>query len=214
MRLRTDRLHVSVETHLRVVQAIRHGVDPLGLQHGPTGHDEVAARIDLALCTIDDESRRRLVRSLGQIVSVRRMPETDVDELSARLMAHMGLEPITVAWLSALCDGIHVLSDDHQGPVVIIDHHNHPTDWDCETALLIGLKSWWQARGMISVPAIPDTLAHQITGRPLRGIVSHPLLDDLTLHVRHADQDDGRLEILSTHLAQSASPEEIASIRP
>lgn len=111
----------------------------------------------------------------------------DIDWLTAGLIAHVGLEPLMVAWLAATCDSIYIFDED-KNQILEIDSRVNPTEsLTCGTMVVLGPNVVWEACGTMIVTNIPDALVLAAPGRPLASMVSHPLLDPLGLVINHVE---------------------------
>lgn len=124
----------------------------------------------------------------------------DLDVVTARLAAHAGLVPLSLAWMARAGDGLEVDVDGALG--LEIDIHAHPDDPDCTTMIRIEHDAHWFTAGALAVPALPDTICSAVVGRPLADVYAHPVLDPSgfvvkrVAPVRIRDDVDGTILIL------------------
>lgn len=193
------------------------GDNPLGL--GENG-DETPTLDVIVDALLDLGERREAVAgalatiqsTCGHLGNGRR----HVDLVTARLVAHSGLEPLMVAWLSAVRNGIH-MTNENGSDVLEIDARTTPAESQtCGTMVVLAPDIVWEARGTMLVAYLPDAIVAAAAGRPLVDIVSHPVLDPLGLVIEEAelagDDDHARLHVNVEHVFPSV--DELAAMEP
>lgn len=162
--------------------------NPLGLEGDELTHEH-QLRIRMAMLAIDDGmavAMRDDLRTLHLRDEGDGLPGMigDMDVTTARLVDHIGLVPLSVAWMARAGQGLEV-EIDHRCALEI-DVFDHPDDPVCTTMVRIAEQVHWLTTGTLFVPALPDTMAGAAVGRPLRDVFSHPVLDPLGLVITGA----------------------------
>lgn len=184
--LRPD-VHEST-MHKILHRADFHECNPLGLEGDRLTHEH-QLRIRMAMLAIDDDmavAMRDDLRALHLEDEGDGLPDMvgDMDMTTARLVRHLGLVPLSVAWMARAGQGIQVETGGRFA--LEIDVFEHPDNPLCETMVRIAEGVHWLTTGTLLVPALPDTMADAAVGRPLRDVFSHPVLDPLGLLITDA----------------------------
>ena len=115
-----------------------------------------------------------------------------MDEVTARLLRHAGVNPVVAAALAMLTTSIlneiHLERDDATFATVGLS-----------TYVSLGDAGWWEpARDRLAHldAIVPDTLHESYVGEPLSRLLSHPALDDLPLVITGLEGDShGHVEL-------------------
>jgi len=209
--MKTDAM--SDWTIAKLIKQAEGGLDPLGVTTG-TVTDVQLHLLDL-LRGVDDAVADAISACLPTIMKDRRTGEpragTDIDTVFARLVAHMGIDPLVVCWI-ARCNGAGTFS---LGDAAIQldtwsdlgDHHGS------RVAFTEGAT--WHDDGSVVVARLPATVMASCVGRPLADIVSHPVLDELGLVVKRAVEDKGpgaRTRLRTDHVPAFTTMDALASL--
>lgn len=179
---------ITAVTLNRVNQAADRGDNPLGLG---VGGDETSTskRIITALQDLG-EHRDAVAASLQNMAADDDRYSDDIrhiDEVTAKLIAHIGLEPLMVAWLSALGDGVTIL-DEEMSDIVVIDANADPHDGQsCRSMVNLSAHVTWHSCGIVSVLHLPDTITIGSVAKRLSRIISHPVLDAYDFNIARAN---------------------------
>lgn len=148
---------------------------------------EVSARLDAALGGIVDEVeiehvRESLTKSLARI-----------DSVTVALLVHHEINP-AIALSMAIDASVLNMSDGMGRQALMLAP-------DMSSILLdIGRPAIWQSHGVLDqLPELPDTVVGVFQPMPLRGFISHPVLDALDLHAEVIETRD------STHVVVSGT---------
>lgn len=207
--------HVSDDVVRRVIELADQDENPLGIDDPVVrGADAMERAVHAALRGMDADTASRVARALERLLSARADPTCDIDEITALLLAHSGIDPLAVAWLSAACGGVEVLDDDDMDATITVDADIRPHESIlCETTTRIGDHAWWKAGGVLMLMDVPASTVTAAAGRPLRQILSHPVLDCYDITVATVDiQRDGIPSELECHIpARPATPAWLAA---
>lgn len=184
---------VSDDVVWSVVELADRDENPLGIDDPMRNQDAVDEAVKHALTGVDAATAARMAASLQRLLDARPDPTCDIDMITAELLAHLGVDPLTVAWLSAASRCISVQDDDDMDTVIDIDSDLRPHECatQCSTTTTLGATTWWKAGGVLLVKDLPGTVVANAVGRPLREILSHPVLDRHDLVVATADLERG-----------------------
>jgi len=181
-------------TERRVLSVAADGDNPLGLETTEGITHEFQLRLRMNLLALDDEEAARIATSLAdahQSDDGSRGLEGakgDLDEISAILLTHMGVIPLTVAWLARTGEGVTLYDGDQRlGHVDVFDK---PSSDECETIVDVADGVKWLVRGAMAIEPLPDVVAGALVGRPLSDAVSHPALDGLGMTIVQADIEE------------------------
>jgi len=157
-----------------VGQDLAAGRDPLDLASRsdlPCSNDIVVGR---SLSGVHETTRERLVAALAE----RGMTTlASVDELTARMIAHAGVDPLVATWLASISfDSAEVQNGDGVA-LVVVDLASAYDDPGSLNRVEIGADTAWFSKGMLTMPCVPETLVQVLTGGPLTALVTHPVLD-------------------------------------
>lgn len=98
-----------------------------------------------------------------------------MDNISAALIAHHGLNPALLAMLRHLLDSVEVVDtefDVERWTVVRLGYKVGHVLFARDPDILLNAEL-----SMLHLPLLPDTVVATIIGRPLRDLLSHPALD-------------------------------------
>lgn len=144
--------------------------DPFALfSQGP---DDARGQIADALSGRYDSMRQ------GFIEHLRARRADGIDEITARLLSHMGIDPLAMAVALSITkdDGLHVMdADAHEEDdslVYMKDEHNHR-----QAEIMLSPDVTWCATETLKIRNMPETTAIAANGRPLQDLVSHPVLN-------------------------------------
>lgn len=184
--------HVDDETLRRIVDAADRGDNPLGIDEPLRNADAVEDAVYRGMCGLEADAAARVAASLKALEKDRRptvgnqqcLP--DLDAVTAELLLHMDIDPLMVAWMARVCQAFTVQDDDTMDSFLQMDGYTAPTDSLCDTLVLLD-DVCWMATGTLIVPGLPDSTVIAAVGRPLRDVVSHPVLDRHPLTIRDCE---------------------------
>lgn len=167
----------------------------------PRAPSPIAAAVEAGLRGLDDATRARVSRSLFMLMGdVSLGPvgrHSDMDAVLARLLAHLGVDPLMAAWLARVASGA-VVSVNHpsgfasplalltQGMGSAFEFHRH-IHWQPDGIVTLRMRSEMNSEGLGD---IPDTVAAVAVGQPLSALISHPVLDALAPTIAFIERDD------------------------
>lgn len=202
--------YVTDDVVLRVIELADMDENPLDIDDPVVrGSDAMETAVQAALTGLDASAADRVEQALTRLLSARTDPTCDIDMITAALLVHEGVDPLTVAWLSAACNGLEVTDDDDMDTIISVDADIRPHEsMLCETVTRIGDHAWWKAGGVLMLNDMPDTTITAASGRKLRDILSHPVLDTYDITVENVEPErDGVPAHLECHLpAMAATP--------
>lgn len=158
---------------------------------------------------IDDDFRDEVRRMLG-------LRETlTMDHISAGIAAHLCIDPATACALAYwIEDGLVIEDGATKEMIAFIDHSEAPNDRNPLGRVRLTQGVEWETGGNLIVQDLPATTLNAAIGRPLRDLVSHPILDAHPLVVTGI-QDTGMHQIVSTDWhRRPLTIDEIMAIRP
>lgn len=218
------RPHIAIERRiaLAIIRAAGKGHDPLrvGPLYFDVGQDTHAAIVqrlegvgmEMALdCAADIAFQ--LEGELDGPDGSRRPRPMPLDPAFVHMLAHAGLDPVVVCWL-VVAGGTLDVDDLRSGYRLAHVTGLAADDPQNGTEILCADTVVWQQRGRIFSPALPDTVAGIIDGRPLREVLSHPVLDPLPIAIVRADQRETVTHIHTDHAPVAASVEELVAAMP
>jgi hypothetical protein len=174
------------------------GRDPLGLSLTGDAGERAAEVVARALRGADGRTGAALIDALRQrnITTVQAL-----DELTARLMLWRGVDPLTLTWLSTISAELAEAHDADGTPLASIDMTSSHDDGGSITRVDLGQGAAWFSFGMIDMPGLPETLASQLRGRPLRELLTHPVLDahPFTIEVIDNSPENARVTVSYEH---------------
>lgn len=149
--------------------------------HAPGSDGHVARVEDRLLAGLHDHGTTR-IREIGLHLfrTVRRGDAgacgTGIDVVTREILAGHGISPAWIVLLTAVSRSF-IVTDPSGSPVIRIE----TLDCDDEAPLItptihLGGGARWTGEGVL-VPGLPETIRHEMPGRPLRDVVSHPVLD-------------------------------------
>jgi hypothetical protein len=167
----------------------------------PRARSPIADAVDAGLRGLDDAARARVSRSLitlmGDVSLGPVGPPSDMDAVLARLLAHLGVDPLMTAWLARVASGA-VVNVNHpsgfvsplalltQGMGSAFEFHRH-VHWQPDGIVTLRMRSDLNTEGL---DQIPETVAAAAVGQPLSALVSHPVLDALAPTIAFVERDD------------------------
>lgn len=157
-----------------VGQDLAAGRDPLGL----TGRPDLPCTNDIvvgrSLSGVDEATRDRLVAALAE----RGMTTlSSIDELTARMIAHAGIDPLVATWLAAISFESAEVQDGDGATLAVVDLASAYDDPGSLNRVEIGAGIAWFSNGILAMACVPETLVQVLTGGPLTALVTHPVLD-------------------------------------
>lgn len=147
------------------------GIDPLGIGTGlPQIHSGDRGRevVDKALTGLTGKQAAAVERAL------RKDPPRDsarIDLATVDLLLERGIDPLAVAWLASVDDGLSV--HDNEDLSTVIGFDGEPFG----AVTSIGEGALWSASCTLAIRNLPNALVNATVGNALRDIVSHPVLD-------------------------------------
>jgi hypothetical protein len=210
---------VSDVVVLRTSRMVERGIDPLGIG---LKHDEQLKRarsvIERSIAGVDDATRERLVnvvrdqlartRTIGNPQGV--MP---LDPIAAQCLAHRGVDPLVAVHL-ALDIGMVAFDDLKTGYQAASVDGTSPAD-QASTEMNLGDASWTQrsnwgtVRLIVARRVLPDTMHALVGGRPLRELVSHPVLDRYDLSIVDIDVREIVIHLHTDHRPRPATMDQV-----
>lgn len=177
----------------RVIELADQDENPLGVEEPMKRQDAVDEAVRYALTGVDLPTAMRMSISLQRLLNARADPTCDIDMITAELLVHLGIDPLTVAWLSAACDGFHIHDEDGFDTIIDTDAviRPHESAQQCSTNTTLSETVWWKAGGIMLVSDLPASALTNAVGRPLREVVSHPVLDRHDLRISDVDLQQG-----------------------
>lgn len=167
----------------------------------PRARNPIADAVDAGLRGLDDAARARVSRSLCTLmgdVSLGPIGQpSDMDAVLARLLAHLGVDPLMAAWLTRVASGA-VVNVDHpcgfvspfafltQGMGSAFEFHRH-LYWQPDGIVTIRMRSQLNTDGF---EQIPESVAAAAVGRPLSELLSHPVFDALGSTIAFVERND------------------------
>lgn len=142
-----------------------------------------------------------------------------LDVIGARLMAHVGIDPLVLTWISNVTRSHCTLfdrADNHAAEV-----GTQAIGGESETSVGLDGSTVWDCTGCILVRSLPETVMASAAGRPLVDILSHPVLDPLALTMTGTEVEhsgwisihvDAKLEPVTTDELRSLS-EQVREMR-
>jgi len=199
----------------RVIEMIAVGDDPLGI--GRTEDYEVVKTAVLAaLRGADRIQSTALVASMETMMALQDRDHVGIDIITARLIAHLGVDPLTLAWLAMDGDDLHLKIADG----VLIDHQTDDDPMTPATTIHLGNGRWWESKGVVTIDEVlPDSVLAASIGRPLATLVSHPVLDahDLVIadaHLSTIQASSPFVVVKVDRPAEQLTPDDLAKIKP
>jgi len=162
-----------------------------GIAAGQPGHRE---RLDhLLTAGLRDRSQPRTVATGLHLF--RHGPKkgagclaTCFDEVGLALLEHMGLSPSWILLMAAVVGDVEIHDDVSARGGFPMLRINHISIDDDEPIMLLSIRIGdgveWTGEGVILKNELPETILGQAVGRPLRTIVSHPVVDRHDLSIR------------------------------
>lgn len=148
----------------------------------------VARHVGRIMSGKDTQFRENYPELLG------RMTIVPIDRITAELLVHKGLDPAAVCVVAAHTLSLTQIVDKLGEPGcvlhVFIDAQDTSSSSECLTSVVIGDGVIWNSRGTLAT-TLPETIGISAIGRPLRDVVSHPVLDlhDITITGLTDDMD-------------------------
>lgn len=158
---------------------------------------------------IDDDFRDDVREMLGLRATL------TMDRISAEIAAHLCIDPATARALAYWIDDHLTIMDGATGEMIaFVDHSSPPDDRNPLGRVRLEEGVEWETGGTLVVRGLPATALVAAVGRPLRDLVSHPVLDAHPLVVTGIE-DDGMHQIVSTDWhRRPLTVDEIMDIRP
>jgi hypothetical protein len=142
-----------------------------------------------------------------------------LDAIGARLMAHVGIDPLVLTWISNVTRSHCPMSDRGDGQVAEVG--TRAIGEDSETSVALDDDSLWDCTGGVFVRSMPETVMVSAIGRPLADVLSHPVLDPLGMTISGIEvepsgwisiQVDAKLEPVTTDELRNLS-EQVREMR-
>jgi hypothetical protein len=195
------------------------GDDPLEIGHDPVDRaGRARGLVEEALDGMDIATAMRVGALMTRELSDRRRtignPQglIPIDPLCAHVMAHLGIDPLTASWLSVMVGTVDL--DDEDGVLVARTDNLPPAEESGRGSASVGDGGFWLQHGRLDIHGLPDTVAALCEGRPLREVVSHPVLDTRPLVITAIEQWDGVTTLVTDHRARPATIDELIAIAP
>lgn len=219
---------VSDVAVLRTSRMVERGIDPLGIG---LEHDEQLKRaravVERSIAGVDDATRERLVEAVqGQLARTRTIGNPrgvmPLDPIAAQCLAHRGVDPLVAVHL-ALDIGMVAFDDEKTGHQAASVDGTSPAD-QAGTEMTVGDASWTQrsnwetVRLIVARSVLPSTMHAIVEGRPLRELVSHPVLDRHDLAIVAIDEREIVIHLHTDHRPRPATMDQLvaasAGMRP
>lgn len=202
---------------LAAIRAADKGHDPLRIgalhcEYGQDTHLEIVRRLvgvnmEMALdCAADIAFQLEPVRTIPERLQTSKVQP--LDRAFAHMLAHAGVDPIVVAWL-VIVGGTLDIDDLRSGYRLARVDNKPPDNKDNRSEILCDDRVVWTQRGLIFAPALPDTLVDLCAGRPLKEVVSHPVLDPLPITISQTEQRESITRIHTDHAPSPASVDDL-----
>jgi len=160
-----------------VLRSVSDGHDPFGIETGlprAQSGDRAETVIGAALTGLTSAQADAVEAAL------RKDPLRDparIDLPTVDLLVARGVDPLAVAWLAWVDDGLSVHDEDLD---TVIEFSGEP--FGAVTDL--SDTAWWHAGCAMAIRGLPDTIVTAARDRMLREVVSHPVLDLHPLVIR------------------------------
>lgn len=134
------------------------------------GPDDADMQIHEAITGMHDSVRRRFLERLE------RQRDDDIDELTARLLVHAGIDPVAMAVAVAFMgdEGVYVIRDD-DGDHEICDVRSEKNHQNGYVELSDEVR--WNFDGTVIMPPLPHTVLAALPGKKLHEAIAHPIMD-------------------------------------
>jgi len=218
------------EAYRRIIACIELGENPLGLTEGEIAdHAEIVDAVNLALDGMDRETAERVAAALSHHYAKKLWthpvePVDDhalrdagaLDRITAGLIAHMGIDPLKVAWLAHICRGVDLMDRDTLETRITVSTTSAPGRANNATIVHLSPTAIWHGEGVIGIDdgIIPETVATACIGRPLREVFTHPVFDAHDFVIARIDNENDRTWIDVTADMRALSPGDLLGIAP
>ena len=166
--------------------------DPLDLASRDDPGEDAAAVATLAITGADDDTIHRIAIALR----ARKLDTiAGLDQLTARLIAWKGIDPLVLAWLAAVSAELGAVRDMAGETVATVDLASSYEDAGSLNHVEISEGVAWFSAGLLAMAPIPDALATAVIGKPLTTLLSHPVLDAHPFVITDIDTDEDRSRI-------------------
>ena len=113
-----------------------------------------------------------------------------MDPLYALLLSHIGIDPIVATWMAMKSGLVEIYDKNNRYCTVSIDGKKPADTGVNHTSIMIGNKTEWMQYGVIFTTQLPQTATHNIEGRLLRDVISHPVLDKHPIIILGAENEN------------------------
>lgn len=211
--------YLSDDIYSRIIDLAEEGDNPLAVDNPLGNVDRMCSAVNEALDGMDDDTAQRVASSLRNKAPMRDGRTTNLDRITAEMLTYHSVDPLMVAWISRVCNGvnIHDEDDDDMGEFVEIDGFFSPEDGEtCTTVVTVDHGVQWRASGEMIIQVMAESLVPACPGRRLREIISHPVFNRHDMRVVDAQtRADAIGVVLSTdHEPQMLDVDALLAMRP
>lgn len=191
-------------------------VGPLFCQYGSDSIREIDERLQGVRGDMAKAVATEIGRHLEELTTFSNPDKAvTIDPLFARLLAHEGVDPLVVCLLALQCGRLEVDDTVSGYRRALVFGSTPPADPANGTEILLGLNTVWTQKGTMYLPPnLPDTVAVLLEGRPLRDVVSHPVLDTVPLTITSTDHRGSVIHIHTDFAPVCATVEELYRAMP
>lgn len=224
------RLRPPTATYDNLIVHMRREGDPLNpSSEGSSDRDGLVDLVPRLLRGADADTAARIAAQLSKLYarSLRMRSRKDVpdqrlrgagavDRVTAAILAHMGVDPLVVAWLVRVSNGFGIVDDATGQDLGYLCNDVRPGRMDSTSSMQLGPTAFWHGEGSIGVDAatFPETVATSCRGRPLRTVFSHPALDALDLTIIETSECNGCFWFVVDADMQALSPGDLVAAFP
>lgn len=138
-----------------------------------------------------------------------------MDRISAEICAHLCIDPATACALAYWIDDGLTIADGATGEMIaFVDHSSPPDDRNPLGRVRLEEGVEWETGGTLVVRDLPATTLAAAVGRPLRDLISHPVLDAHALVVTGVEDEGMHQIVLTDWHRRPLTVDEIMDIRP
>ena len=189
--------------------------NPLGIENPISKADQAVETIYQAIEGVDGETAGRLVKSLERWTR-KSNAVCPIDRITAQFLAHAGLDPLVLTWITTILGQLTLTDDDDMEELAYITRDQSPADELNAGSVHIGDGTYWRICGEVLIEhRFPATLSVAATGRRLRDVVTHPVLDMYPLSILECRDFTGNRQTLVTDVKHDIlTPRQLMSIAP